>query len=163
MTSVFRIERLAAGDEQRLRAVRLRALAESPDAFGTTFAEALALPPDDWRQQLEQRATFVAADGAGDFAIARGGHDDEQSDVAWLLSMWVAPEWRRRGVAATLVDAVIQWARGEGLCRMRLDVTESNAEAIALYTRLGFVSNGTLSELPAPRQHIRECRMEREL
>jgi GNAT superfamily N-acetyltransferase len=45
-----KIERLSAGDEERLRAIRLQALSDSPDAFGTTFNEASVLSVTDWRR-----------------------------------------------------------------------------------------------------------------
>ncbi|HTU24584.1 MAG TPA: GNAT family N-acetyltransferase [Pirellulales bacterium] len=157
------IERLVVGDEGRLRAVRLRALEDAPDAFGTTFDEAGTQPLAAWRRQLEQSATFVATAGDCDVGIARGAADDDLDDTAWLLSMWVAPEMRRRGIAAALVDTVIAWARTEGFRRLVLDVAETNEAALVLYAAKGFVANGTLGALPPPRQHVRERQLERTL
>ena len=47
------VEQLLAREIERLRAIRLRALREAPDAFGTTLEEAEARPPEDWEGQLE--------------------------------------------------------------------------------------------------------------
>ena len=154
------IERLFAGDEQRLRAIRLRALADAPEAFGTTFAEANALGAADWREQLEQLTTFVATSGNSDVGIARGVCHPDHSDAAYLITMWVAPEFRRQGVGAALIDSVVKWARSEGFRRIVLNVVESNAAALLLYRKNGFAANGNFGALPPPRQHIRECQLE---
>ena len=66
------IEHLSAGDGERLRAIRLRALRDAPDAFGTTLEEAAAQPPESWDRQLEQLATFVATGGGYDLGLVRG-------------------------------------------------------------------------------------------
>ena len=66
------IQRLAAHEAPRLRAIRLRALAESPDAFATTFDEAAALPPESWAAQLRSMATFLAVVDGEDVGLVRG-------------------------------------------------------------------------------------------
>jgi ribosomal protein S18 acetylase RimI-like enzyme len=138
-------------------------LADSPDAFGTTFEEASALSFEDWQRQLEHLATFVATADHRVIGMARGVSHDDISDTAYLFSMWVAPEARRRGIATALIDTVVGWAIANGFRRLVLDVAESNAAAFALYSKKGFIPNGTLSTLPPPGQHVRECQLEIEL
>lgn len=157
---MIRIVRLAPGDEERLRAIRLRALADAPEAFGTTLEEAIAKPLGDWQRQLKQLATFIVTLDSVDIGIARGARHDNQSDAACLISMWVAPEFRRQGVAAALIDSVVAWAKTEKFRRLVLDVTENNVPAMSLYRKKGFVTNGVISTLPPPRQHTREYQLE---
>jgi GNAT superfamily N-acetyltransferase len=157
------IESLAAGAGARLRAVRLRALNEATEAFASTFDEAVLRPPEDWERQLQQLATFVATLGGCDVGLARGAFHDQIKDTGYLISMWVAPEARRRGVGSDLVDAVVEWARSQGLSRLLLDVAEMNAAAIAFYARKGFVPNGVHGKMPPPRDQIREIQMARPL
>jgi GNAT superfamily N-acetyltransferase len=157
------IQRLRGGEGERLRAIRLRALRDCPIAFGTTFEEAAARPLEQWDRQLETLATFVAKAGGCDVGLARGARADHSHDAGYLLSMWVAPEARRRGIGSDLIDAVVDWARTEGLARLLLDVGEANAPAIALYTRKGFVRNGVTGMLPPPREHVREIQLEMRL
>jgi ribosomal protein S18 acetylase RimI-like enzyme len=152
-----KIERLSAGDEDRLRHIRLRALRDAPEAFETTFAEAKARPFENWQQQ--QLATFVAVADDLDIGMARGARHDVRDDTAYLISMWVASEGRRRGVGSALIEAVAAWAREQGFKRLLLDVAEGNAAALALYTEAGFVATGVVGTLPVPRQHIREIQM----
>ena len=156
----FTIIRLAAREGLRLRAIRLRALAEAPDAFASTHGQAAALPPDSWAAQLREMPTFVAVVAGEDVGIVRGARDDSRADAAWLISMWVAPEVRGQGVGEALIDAVVEWARATGARRLLLDVGDHNQPAIALYARIGFEPNGTTGSLPAPRSHIREHQRE---
>ncbi len=155
----IRIERLSVGDEERLRAIRIRALRDAPEAFETTFEQANAWPFENWQRQLEQLATFVAVVGDLDVGMARGARHDKQDDTACLISMWVAAEARRLGTASALIDAVAGWAREAGFKRLVLDVAEGNAAAAALYSREGFVPTGIVGTLPPPRTHIRETQM----
>lgn len=154
------IRRLGAHEGPRLRAIRLRALAEAPDAFGSTHDEAEARPPDSWDAQLREIPTFVAVVDGEDVGIVRGARDDSHADAAWLISMWVAPEVRGQGVGEALIDAVVGWARASGAGRLLLDVGDHNRPAIALYARMGFQPNGTTGSLPAPRDYIREHQRE---
>lgn len=156
----FTIIRLAPQEGLRLRAIRLRALAEAPDAFASTHGQAAALPPGSWAAQLREMPTFVAVADGEDVGLVRGARDDSRAGAAWLISMWVAPEVRGRGVGEALIDAVVEWARASGARRLLLDVGDHNRPAIALYARKGFEPNGTTGSLPAPRSHIREHQRE---
>lgn len=158
-SSPVSIERLGPGQGERLRHVRLRALRDSPDAFETTWATVAAFPPEEWERQLDRLATFVAVIDGRDEGLVRGAPHDHDADAGYLISMWVAPEARGRGVGSALVDAVVKWAEGRGSRRLVLDVGEANAEAVSLYASKGFVPTGAQGALPPPREHIREIQM----
>jgi ribosomal protein S18 acetylase RimI-like enzyme len=157
------IERLRRGDGARLRAIRLRALADAPEAFGSTLAESEARSVVEWEAQIEALPTFVWREGGADLGMVRGAPHDSDPDAGYLISMWVAPEARGRGVADALVGEVVAWARGRGLHRLVLDVGEHNVPARRLYGRLGFVASGRTGTLPGPRTHLREVEMAMEL
>lgn len=150
------IQRLRNEDWERLRRLRLAALADAPDFFGSTLADAGRLTEADWRAQLDRLATFVAVQAGADVGMARGMADEARRDDAYLISMWVAPVARRRGVGAALIDAVVAWAADSGFTRLLLDVADDNAPAVALYERAGFAATGVTGALPPPRAHIRE-------
>jgi predicted enzyme related to lactoylglutathione lyase len=66
------------------------------------------------------------------------------SHKAVLWGMYVAPEWRRRGVAQALVAHMLERAAAEpGLRQVTLGVHAQNEPALALYRSLGFVERGT--------------------
>jgi ribosomal protein S18 acetylase RimI-like enzyme len=156
----MRIVRLTPEEGARLRAIRLRALQDSPDAFGTTLADEAIKPIPSWSQAIADLPTFVAVDEEQDVGMVRAAFDARRGDTGWLISMWVAPEARRRGIGEMLVGVVIAWAEANGIHRLLLDVADDNAAAIALYARAGFQPNGEVGSLPAPREHIREHQRE---
>jgi ribosomal protein S18 acetylase RimI-like enzyme len=154
------IQHLSSDEGLRLRTIRLRALADAPDAFGSTYADVAARPLESWSQQLQEIATFVAVRDGEDVGLVRCASDAQHHDTAWLISMWVAPEARGQGVGGALIDAVVAYARSNGASRLLLDVGDHNQQAIALYARKGFEPTGETGTLPAPRHHIREHQRE---
>ena len=157
---MMRFEQLTQDEGPRLRSIRLRALQDAPDAFGTTFEQASANSDEVWARQVVELPTFVAVDDGRDVAMVRCARDQHSADTGWLLSMWVAPEFRRAHVGAVLVDLVLVWARANDISRLLLDVADLNAPAIALYEAKGFMPNGKSGSMPSPRQHILEHQRE---
>jgi GNAT superfamily N-acetyltransferase len=154
------LERLGANDGLRLRAIRLRALLDAPDAFGSTYEEAVARTAESWSEQASELPTFVAVVNGLDVGMVRCARSEADPATAWLISMWVAPDVRRGGVGGALVDAIIEWAQCHNVSRVLLDVADANQPAIALYARKGFQPNGEVSTLPPPRGHIHEHQRE---
>jgi ribosomal protein S18 acetylase RimI-like enzyme len=70
------------------------------------------------------------------------------TDPPELQDVEVRPEHRRRGVASALTVAAEEQASGLGFDRLRLEVSEANAAAQALYRGRGFVDIG------APPRHV---------
>ena len=123
------VRRAIPGDEPILRALRLRALSDSPDAFGSTYERELARTDADWRRWLSPGATFILTDEHGPNGIVAGGHDAADRGIVQLMAMWVDPSLRGRGAADALVSSVLAWASTEGALVVRLAVIESNARA----------------------------------
>lgn len=73
--------------------------------------------------------------------MASGTARNPEGSVA-LISMWVAPFTRARGVGGALVNAVIEWAREQHASTVALGVLEGNERAIAFYHRHGFIPVG---------------------
>jgi len=126
----------------------LRALADAPSAFGSTYERDAALPDSEWQARArngaisEAIAIFVSEresswDGCAGLLL-RG------EATGWLISMWVAPQSRGQGVGESLINAVVSRARSLGLASLRLHVNLANAYAIALYERCGFTDTGVI-------------------
>jgi len=56
------------------------------------------------------------------------------AEEAELLNVAVLPEWRRHGVASALLTALLSAAKGD----IFLEAAETNANALALYSKLGW-------------------------
>src|SRR4030095_1624723 len=59
-----------------------------------------------------------------------------------------SPQHQRKGIGRALAEAIIKEARGLGYRAMRLDTSVRQAEANALYQRLGFQTIKPYYELP---------------
>lgn len=59
------------------------------------------------------------------------------ADEAELLTIGVAPEWRRLGVGQTLLQHAVAILRASGTARLFLEVDETNAGAVELYRGFG--------------------------
>jgi aminoglycoside 6'-N-acetyltransferase I len=62
----------------------------------------------------------------------------ESSPVAFLEGLYVVPQARRKGVAASLVAAVCDWARGAGCRELASDAALENAISQVVHRALGF-------------------------
>jgi ribosomal protein S18 acetylase RimI-like enzyme len=62
----------------------------------------------------------------------------QDNDLAGIMSLSVAREFRRKGFAVEILAAALRWARTRSAKSAWLQVTASNAPALALYTRFGF-------------------------
>ena len=55
-----------------------------------------------------------------------------------ITNVAVHPDWRRQGIAGGFLGAILEDARRRGITLVLLEVRPNNAEALALYERLGF-------------------------
>src|SRR3954447_3380934 len=151
----FAVARAAEADWKHLRTVRLAALADSPQAFGSDHSTEEQFSEADWREWARDWATFLAFQGDTPIGMAAGvpsGQPDERK----LIAAWVHPDHRGHGVAAALVEAIQQWARTEGAGKVSLWVTQTNQPAVCLYRRLGFERTGQSKPLPSDPQLIED-------
>lgn len=154
------IRRLAAAEWAAFREVRLTALRDAPEAFGSTAAEAERLDEQEWRRRLQQRAVFMAEVASQRVGLAAGIGGDQPGE-AELISMWVAPAWRGHGIGDRLVEAVLAWAAGEGFMSVGLWVAQGNARAERLYARHGFGATGRVQPMGGERRDLLEFEMRR--
>jgi GNAT superfamily N-acetyltransferase len=156
------VRRLAPADWAAFRDIRLAALRDAPEAFGSTAADAQKLEKLEWRRRLELRAVFLAEAGSQRVGLAAGIGGD-QPGAAELISMWVAPAWRGRGVGDRLVETVLAWATGEGFTSVRLWVAKGNTRAERLYARHGFDATGRSQPMGGERFELLEFEMRRKI
>ena len=148
------LRRLAPPEAGLHRDVRLRALRESPAAFGESFADAAARPLDYW-EALTRSVTapsaqvmLLACHGDHVLGSAYGLLDRTRPAAGRVGGMWVDPAWRRRGVGRTLLEGVIEWAGQRGLATLGLWAPAHSPAAIALYASAGFRETGERRPIP---------------
>lgn len=136
------IRRAVARDAAAVRDVRLRALADAPDAFGSTLAREAGRSVADWERWLGGAAIFLLEVAGAPRGIAAGVRHWTDPAAVFLEAVWVHPELCGTGAADALVAAVVDWARAEGYTEMWLHVGAPNARAYRCYVRHGFVATG---------------------
>tara|TARA_R110002096_G_scaffold435826_2_gene663496 strand:- start:7300 stop:7830 length:531 start_codon:yes stop_codon:yes gene_type:complete len=147
----MRVRRIFSTEGPGLRAIRLRALVESPSAFSSTLEREQAFDDALWADRAlassegNTVATFVVEGSLGHgwlgLVTVLGPTHEAASDStsAELVSMWIAPEARGQGLGKKLVATAVEFASAIGALTLRLAVTSSNTPARQLYERLGFL------------------------
>jgi GNAT superfamily N-acetyltransferase len=143
-----RVQRAVDADWHVLRALRLAALADSPEAFGSTLAAEASYQEDQWRHWTRTAGIFVAYRGTEPVGLA-AGVDGAEPGERRVISAWVKPAHRSAGVGAAVIAAVVAWARAEGASTLSLWVTRANLSARRLYANRGFVASGRTKPLPS--------------
>jgi ribosomal protein S18 acetylase RimI-like enzyme len=133
-------------DWEAFRDVRLRSLADAPQAFASRYDDWVAAPEQRWRSRLTDVPLTLLARAEDDTVGVVSGVPDGEESVQ-LISMWVDPVARGTGVATALIDAVVEWA-AEQQRSAYLMVRSDNARAISVYKRAGFVDRGVPDDWP---------------
>jgi GNAT superfamily N-acetyltransferase len=137
---VVEIQQLTADDWRLWRELRLFALAEAPEAFGTGLAEWQGNGDTEarWRNRMTAVPFNVLVVDGGRAVGQVSGLPTDDPSVVELISMYVHPEARGTGAGAALVESVCEWARGNGANTVILGVKSTNVHARRLYERCGF-------------------------
>ncbi|MEU9123234.1 GNAT family N-acetyltransferase [Streptomyces sp. NPDC048506] len=136
-------------DWRLCRAVRLAALRDAPEAFGSTLSREESLSEERWRQRLAGRNQFLAEEDGEPCGLA--GVVPVGARTAELVSLWVRPATRGTGAGDLLVRAALGWADEQGYAEVRLQVNEGNVAAEHLYARHGFRRTDTPGPAESPR------------
>ena len=153
LTNMVAIEPITRENMFLFKAVRLRALQNAPHAFSATYAKESQFDDAEWLRRTERMngdkgVGFLAMDGDAGCGIVGAFLDANDVTQAQLVSMWMAPTYRQRGVGRLLVNEVLSWARRRGACTLLLMVTSNNEPAIRFYERLGFTRTGRTEPYP---------------
>ena len=136
VTDEFVVRPASAGDARAMAEI-FAEVAQERDGIATE-------PPVDIDQRAEQFTRSVAGSVvavAGDRVIGMI-HVEASRHGFGEFGMLVVRDWRGRGVGSALVQAAIDWARGQGLHKLSLEVFAHNAAGIAMYRKCGFVEEG---------------------
>ncbi|MGW3917799.1 N-acetyltransferase family protein, partial [Streptomyces sp. NPDC005070] len=126
---MLELRTLESDDWPLWREVRLAALAEAPYAFGSTLAQwqGSGDREERWRARLSIPGAhdLVALLDGLPVGLASGVPGEGAENVE-LISMWVNPKARGKGVGDCLIQAVERWAAERGATTLRLSVMPDN-------------------------------------
>jgi ribosomal protein S18 acetylase RimI-like enzyme len=135
------------------KALRLEALYTEPQAFGSTYADNLKHPDSFWQKRLE--SAVIGHDNWLLFARVQdrlvgmvGAFVQDGEHVVHIISMYVTPNFRGRGIARALMSAILsEISQNETLKTAQLTVNADQQAAIRVYERAGFRLLRTEKEL----------------
>ena len=149
IVGVVPVHLLAPDDWVRLREVRLRALADSPRSFLSTYADQVTWPDERWQAEAARGEWLVEFDRGHAVGLvgATAEYDISESE-RYLSYLWVAPTHRHCGVGGRLVRTLLARLQAAGVPRVWLWVIDGNPVATRLYEQIGFASTGDHQPLP---------------
>ncbi len=135
------------------RELRLNALRDAPEAFGSTLAREEAFSDQEWITRLAVGAAssldlpLVAEESGRAVGLAWVRIDPDDLTRATLYQVWVHPEFRRRGFGESLLASALTWAGEAGAATMVLSVACGADSALEFYRQAGFVEAGKPGKL----------------
>jgi ribosomal protein S18 acetylase RimI-like enzyme len=142
-SSQAQIRRLMPADARLYREIRLEALQQAPQAFGSSFEQECSWSLTQFEETLTKADVFGAFRETDLLGIAgyRRQAGAKQAHKGLLWGMYVRSIARGTGVAKHLVEAVLEHAR-EQVELIQLTVVSENEAAQRLYRSCGFVAYG---------------------
>jgi ribosomal protein S18 acetylase RimI-like enzyme len=159
MESTLELDLLTPLDWRVLRAARLRALVDSPDAFTSSYARESEWGEREWQRVLDAATWIVARDAQNAVGLAKSAREPGRPTTRYVESAWVAPTHRRQGVLRDLLWALVEINRHMGVTELMLWVLEDNHDAQHAYQALGFESTDDRQYLPALGQFEHRLRL----
>lgn len=155
MNKEITIRTMTSDDWALYRDLRLKALADAPDAFGSTLEAEQDLPDEHWHTRLERASAsgrdlplMAWADGVP-VALAYAKVDADAPGVINLFQMWVDPAHRGQGIALAMLDSVVSWAKSLHATAVQLGVASGQGAAMRIYLKAGFTPSGLAEPLRA--------------
>lgn len=148
METRFSVRTISPGEWRVYRDLRLQALRDSPNAFGSTLEWETGRSDSEWARRLEEGSDdrwnlpLVVRSWGEPAGLAWGRIEMSSPEVAHLYQLWVSPGHRGQGLGKMLLDAVVGWAREVRAARVELGVTRGDTPAFRLYSRAGFNTTG---------------------
>lgn len=155
---------------QAYRELRLRALKEDAQAFGSSYADSLGQPEAFWKGRLAEaadgkRSWLLFATQETELVGMIGAFlEQEPTDTATIVSVYVPREARGRGIGSQLMEAMLRVLSAlPTLTTAQLSVNVTQLAAIDLYRRFGFRGVGVEPSITGAGEPAQQLIMQREL
>jgi ribosomal protein S18 acetylase RimI-like enzyme len=147
--SGLRVEVLTEDEWPRLQSIRLIALREDPSVFLFSHEKEATYREPEWRQEFSRGQWNIMVSDHEDIGLLGVTREEGMSEQeCYLEYLWVAPDFRRDGVASLLLKAVLARLRASGVHTVWLYILDGNHPAMRLYQRFGFESTNERLLLP---------------
>ena len=141
------IKRLVEQDAEIYLALRLKALQNSPESFGSTYEEEKDQSADKYKTRFQSQGSFTFGAFEDDILVGIITLVKEPRiklrHRTSIVAMYVSPSKRGLGIGKALMNEAISTAKElEGVEQVYLTVVTTNKSAKNLYTSLGFETFG---------------------
>ena len=126
---------------------------EAPEAFDQKLEEESKKPISYWQELLDTLTPpstdimLIASKEKEPIGLVFGFNKGE--GIGSFGGMWVAKSDRKEGVASSLVEAILNWAKNSGINTLNIWNMEGNYPAQKLYEKFGFRPTGLSKSLDA--------------
>ena len=144
----MRIKTLTKNDAEDYRQIRIEALYNNPDSFGTMYQEEAAETIEYFRNKIPIDSNNFILGCYNDNKIIGIVVFHQESRIktkhkAYIRSMYVKEEYRRQGIGELLLNELIEKAKAiDGIEILLLDIVTNNIPAKRLYLSFGFKTYG---------------------
>lgn len=135
-------------DWPKVKAIRLEALQNDPQAFGSTYEKESLRTDEEWMKSVasSEDEIFVCAEAAGKYIALVGAFQKDQN--TWMVkAMYVQSEYRGTGVSDALMQKIVSTIAAKSPeAQIKLMVNVTQLAAVRFYERHGFVIVETLKD-----------------
>lgn len=140
------IRELKASEFDIFKSIRLELLDNNPSYFGSDYDSESKFPDQTWKDRLTKDTVktygiFSNTDLCG-ICVLVFSPRNKMKHVATLNSMYIRPEFQRKGLAKKLIEKILEDLSSMEIKRLNLSVVSENNKAISMYENLGFVTYG---------------------
>lgn len=147
------------------KALRLRALKDDPQAFGSSHAKEAAYSDEKWRERTNDNVLFASN---GDNLIGMMGiwqsEEDKEKKTANVFGVYVIPEFRSKGISKMLMQDLLDKLKSNpDISKLKLTVNKNQLAAVKLYETFGFKTISQEKALLGDGNYYDEYLMEKDL
>lgn len=127
---------------EEYKKLRLAALLEHPEAFGSSYEEEVEMSDKKFKERLSNPenvtlGAFKDRELVGMITLITSKRKKTYQN-GHIVSMIVSPLYRKQGIGQKLLEAIFIEARNLKIENLFLSVTSTNYPAINMYKKMGF-------------------------
>lgn len=130
--------------------LRLEALLEEPQAFGSSYKDHKDLPDEKWQEwhsnyKSGERDWMVFAEMNGELIGMAGAYQTDENikkNEANIIAVYVTKKARGNGVSKLLMNKLLNVLKNSLIKKAKLAVNKDQTAAVKLYESFGFIITG---------------------
>jgi len=154
-------------DWRDFKKIRLDALMNNPESFGSSYEEAANRDDKKWKERFKDTNSivFIAFNHKLPIGVSIVNYESAErfKHLAHIYSLYVKKEFRGKGISNLLIKSIIlSTKRRKNIKKIKLNVVKQQIPAINLYKKFGFKIIGELKkEMKIKNRYYDEYLMER--